>query len=216
MRNRRMAAAVTGFLAMGAAVAIAAAPAAFAQQAITVTNPNGNNAVAAHTDRVDLRNVTSGVDFFCVTSGSVRASTANGSINSGSYTTPADVGDLNVTFNNCDGPLGPGTAVPNPGSQPYDLVITGTSGGTSTGYVGPVDVHVSMAGCDFDVVGHAPGRYNNANVLTMDPAVALPAGVAPLSPTSIVGCFGLVNPGDQLSYGAAYNVTNPASPIIIS
>ncbi|PXY27079.1 hypothetical protein BAY60_11375 [Prauserella muralis] len=202
---------------MGAALVIAAAPSAFAAQAITVSNANADGSITAHADLVSLADATSGISFECETAGGVNASDSTGTIPSGSHTAPADVGDLNVSFNNCAGPLGAVTATPS--EQPYDLTIESfdAATGVSTGYVGPVNVHVSMLGCEFDVIGNAPGRYdNNTGVLTVTPDVALPSGVAPLEPVNISGCLGFVNPGDELTYEGDYQLTSPATPITIS
>jgi hypothetical protein len=207
--SRRMATILTTGAALGAAAVLAATP-ALAAQPVTVTNPNADNHFTAATDLVLLTDDTSGVGFECA------ASDSTGSIVSGSYTTPADVGDVNVAFESCSGPLGPGTATSS--GQPYNLTITGVnSNGTSDGYVGPVTVHAATLGCEFDVTGNAPARYNNSTgVLSFTPDVTLPAGVAPLAPANINGCFGLVSPGDTLLFEADYQLSSPATPVTIS
>lgn len=208
--RRRIAGILTTGAAVAAATALAATSAAAAQESITVDNPNADGSYTAHSDYVTLADTTSGIAFDCTSSDS------SGTIPSDSYTTPADVGDINVDFNNCSGPLGPVTATP--ADQPYDLVVTSYdanagAAGQGFGYVGPVNVHVSMPGCDFDVVGNAPGHYDNAtHTLTM--GGTLPDGVAPLEPTNIVGCIGFVNPGDELTYEGDYLVTDPVDPSI--
>lgn len=212
--RRRMASVLTVGAALAAATALATTTAAAAQQSITVTNPNADGSYTAHSDFVTLSDVTSGIAFDCESTDTVNASNSSGTISSSSYTTPADVGDINVDFNNCNGPLGPVTATP--ADQPYDLVVTSYDAGAGaagqgSGYIGPVNVHVSMSGCNFDVVGNAPGLYDNATH-TISVGGALPAGVAPLEPVNIVGCFGLVSPGDELTYEGDYLV-DPAITI---
>ncbi|WP_199430377.1 hypothetical protein [Qaidamihabitans albus] len=202
--RKRAASILTAGAAMGAAVAIAAAPAAAAQQSISVDNPNADGSFEASTNLVVLTDVTTGVSFDC------SSSTSSGQIPSGSYTTPADVGDINVAFSGCNGPVGSVTATP--ADEPYDLVIENfdAATGQSTGYVRDVNVHVSMFGCSFDVTGNAPGVYDNAaGTLTMTSG-------GTLTPSNVSGCFGLVNNGDELSYEAVYDVTDPATPITVS
>ncbi|HKS45923.1 MAG TPA: hypothetical protein VJT49_12575 [Amycolatopsis sp.] len=209
-----MASILTTGAAAGAAFVLAAVPAA-AAGSFTVTNLNADGHFAAATDLVLLTDNTSGVGFECDASGSTPASNSTGSIPTG---TSADVvGKLSVDFNNCTGPLGAGTAVAN--NQPYSLHITGydAAGGKSTGYVGPVSVHASTLGCEFDVTGNAPATYDNATgTLSFTPDAALPAGVTPLKPANIDGCFGLVSPTDELVYEADYHLSDPSTPITIT
>lgn len=198
-------------LALSAAIALAAAPAASAAQDITVTNPNADGTVAATATDVRFADSDTGTEVTC------SSSAADGTIASGSHTTPAAIGDLSVSFQDCTGPLGGVSLTPN--GQPYQLHIGAFDGATgiSTGWVGEVNVSVSTATCSFEAVGNAPGRYDNGTgELTLTPDVALPDGVAPLEASNVGGCLGMVNEGDALTFEATYDVTDPDTPITIS
>ncbi|WP_158056857.1 hypothetical protein [Saccharomonospora sp. CUA-673] len=195
---------------MSAAIALVAAPAAFAAQDITVTNPNEDGSVSASADGSTLSNVDSGTDVTC------SSSSGEGEIPSGSHTAPAPIGDLSVSFDSCTGPLGSVSVTPN--AQPYQLHIGSydSASGVSTGWVGEVNASISTLTCSFDAVGNAPGEYDNATgQLTVTPDVALPDGVAPLEATNTSGCLGLVSDGDALTLEAVYDITDPATPITI-
>lgn len=217
--RRRMASILTTGAAMAAATALAAIPAAAAPVTITVNNPNSDDHFNAHASDVTLADDTTGVSFTCTSTDTVNASNASGTILDGTYTLPADVGDIEMLdFNNCNGPLGSVDAAPNEGSLPYDLTITSydSATGAAEGYVGPVDVHVVTGSCSFDVRGNAPGTYtedSSQGTLAMGTGT-LPSGVTPLHPVNVSGCVGLVNPGDELSYVGDYLVTDPVDPPI--
>lgn len=208
MRNRMPG--LLGGIAVSAAVALVAAPAAFAAQDITVINPNDDGAVAASADGVVLADADTGTEVNC------SSSAADGTIPSGAHTAPAAIGDLSVGFDSCTGPLGSVSVTPN--AQPYQLHIGSfdSATGVSTGWVGEVNVSISTVTCSFDAVGNAPGEYDNATgQLTVTPDVALPDGVAPLEATNTSGCLGLVNDGDALTFEAVYDITDPDTPITI-
>lgn len=195
------------------AVAVLGATSASAQQSITVTNPDPGDQVVATTDLTVLTNESTGVSFECITDPGppeVKASRGTATVPSDSYVTPAEVGGIDgLGFNNCNGPLGPVTAVPDPASYPYPIRIDSYDSGTdqAAGYVTGVDVDISMSGCSFTVVGDAPGVYDNAaGQLQMG---APGSGPSLLTPIDVVGCFGFVNPGDELSYVGDYDVTPP-------
>lgn len=205
----RMPGVLTG-LALSAAVALVAAPAASAAQDITVTNPNADGTVAATASGVTFADTDTGTEMNC------SSSSADGTIADGNHTTPAAIGDLSVGFQDCTGSLGSVSVTPN--GQPYQLHIGSfdSATGVSTGWVGEVDVSVSTLTCSFDAVGNAPGSYDNSTgQLTVTPDVALPDGVAPLEATNVSGCFGLVGEGDALTFEAVYDITDPATPITI-
>ena len=232
MKGRIKRTLVTG-AAVAAAAVVAAVPASAAQATITVTNPNADGHFAAATpttgdpnvDNVVLTNTRTGVGFYCAPNGSAPASSATGTIPTGTYTVPPpqDVGDIDsLIFNNCTGPLGPVTATAT--SLPYDFMITSYdpsagNAGRAYGYITGVDVDVSMPDCAFTVIGSAPGYYDNAtHSLVMTPGVSLPDSVTPLTMIDVVGCqlggVQLVAEGDTGTYEGTYVVTDPINPSI--
>lgn len=210
--RKRLAGVLTTGAAIAAVTALAATPAAAADQDITITNPNSDDVYEAEAENaVTMTDVDSGISFDC------EVSTSDGEIFDGSYTTPDTVGEINVDFDDCNGPLGVATVETN--DEPYDLVVDSYDSsegddGQGFGYIGPVDVHVSMTGCSFDVTGNAPGYYDNdTHTLTM--GGSLPSGVDALEPENINGCSGIVSAGDELTYEGDYEVTDPTDPSII-
>ncbi|MPZ84527.1 MAG: hypothetical protein GEV28_30725 [Actinophytocola sp.] len=207
--SRRVARIIVTGAAAVAAVGLAATSASadpFEPSSWTI-DPGGP--YTATTGFTELADVTVGVSFTCTTDADGAASTATGDLKIGpGVTNPlGDVKTLN--FHNCSGPLGAVTATPN--DLPYD--INGytfddmATVNETVGYIGPVNVHVSMDNCAFDVVGNAPGFFDNAtSELRVDPAAQLPAGVEPLHPINI-NCLGLVNETDVLTYDGDYTVS---------
>lgn len=209
MRRRIARILVTGAAATAAIVLSAGSAAADPIEPSSWTiNPGGE--YTATTTFTELVNETSGVSFTCT------FSEATGELKSGPGQTNPLGTVATLVFEGCEGPLGPVTAVPNSlpysiNGYTYDADGEGDSAVPETvGYIGPVSVSVSMTGCAFDVVGNAPGAFDNdTSELRMGPPAALPPGIAPLAATNIVGCFGLVTPTDVLTYSGDYTVTPP-------
>lgn len=179
---------------------VVGATTAFAQQTITVHNLDPSGSFYAAADHVLFGIVE------CTSMDFVPASEMTGSLPSGSYTAPAIVGWVEtLPFNNCNGPLGsmPPQAVGLPYGIRVDTYEAAT--GRATLYITDMHVHVSMPGCAYDVVGDAPGVYDNASgQLRMG---AAESGPSLLTPINIVGCFGFVNPGDEVPFVADYDVS---------
>jgi hypothetical protein len=215
MRRRLARIVPTVVAAVATASALWAAPASadpITPSAWTIS-PGGS--YTATTDLTELADVTAGLSFTCSTSGATPASQGTGTLQTSASGSPAVLGTIaTLNFNNCTGPLGPVTATPNTLPTNISGVTFDPDTGQTVGYVGPVDVHVSMTGCEFDVVGNAPGLYDNAtSQLRMGAAGAtLPGGVAPLRPTNIEGCFGVIGTNDDLTYVGDYTVS-PATTV---
>ncbi|MFD2420573.1 hypothetical protein [Amycolatopsis pigmentata] len=90
------------------------------------------------------------------------------------------------------------------------------SPGLSTGYAGVVRVHAATSGCEFDVTGNMPARYDNTTgVLSFTSSVPLPRGMAPLAVENVKGCFGVIKTTDTITVEADYHLTGPA-PLTIT
>lgn len=215
--SRRLARTIVTGVAAGAAVVLSATTASadpFEPSSWTIS-PGG--AYTATTDFTELTDVTAGISFTCATADGVAASEGSGTLET-SVPGGTPLGDITaLSFNNCVGPLGPVTATPN--DLPYDinghLFDDMATANETTGHIGPVNVHISMTGCEFDVIGHAPGAFDNASSELRVGLVGhdLPPGAAPLSPVNISGCFGLVNLDDVLTYEGDYTVS-PGQTIV--
>ncbi len=194
---RKIASMLLTTAAAGAAVALTAGTASAAT--VTVSNPNASGAYTATSTSVTLSD--GGVNMTCT------GSAGAGTILSGTYTTPADIGTItSLNYTGCTGPLGAVTTTVN--SLPYHVFI-GAPGTPPTGYISGANVHVSMPLCSFDVTGAAPGKYVNgtSNQLQLTPTVALPTGVTGLTVGNVSGCAGLVHNGDHPTYTANYTVS---------
>ncbi|ASR34699.1 hypothetical protein BAY61_06575 [Prauserella marina] len=181
-----------------------AAPAASAQQAVTVTN-GGSYSAGLSPGPATL--TVNGVVFV-----ECAFSPMSLSVSSGGFTTPADIGDVSLTLTSCLAGSNPVTVTGSVG----DIVVTGYNSGTqiSTMYLGPVDLHYSALGCDFDVAGHATFSYDNLGGLDFSPGGPLPPGIAPLHVGAGATCLGLVNAGDPVGFTAAYQISGPPFPVV--
>jgi len=172
---------------------------------VTVTNPGGTGAYTATSTAVDLADGS--VHMKCT--GSTGTGTASSGIKSGTYTVPptANIGNIDtLNFTNCTGPLGAVTTTVS--TLPYHVFLTAKTSTGATGYIGPVNVHLSMPLCSFNVTGNAPGTYVNgtSNQLRLAPGT-LPSGVTPLTVSGVSGCAGLVSNGQHPTYTANYTVS---------
>jgi hypothetical protein len=183
-----------------AATTLGIAGPASAATTVTVTNP----ASPGYTAVSGTAKLTDGsVNMTCT------SSNAAGNLPSAHVTLPANVGTVtSLSFNSCSGPLGTVTTTVN--SLPYNVTLAGwdTTNARATGYLGSVNVKVSMPLCNFVVTGNAPGYYvNSSHTLQVTPAQALPSGVTPLTVSAVSGCAGLVANGDHPTFTAAYAVS---------
>jgi hypothetical protein len=197
MRKNFVAALIAG-AAVVAAIGLSSTP-AFAAPTFTVS-PGG--AATASTTSVTLKDGS--VSLTC------SKSTGSATLKSGSGLSGIGIGSISaLAFSGCTGPLGAVTVTVN--SLPYSLNLLSYTAPTSFGYVGGVNVKVSMTGCSFTVTGSAPGNYNNtAKTLNF---TATGTGVSPaLVVSGVSGCLGLVKNGDVPTYVASYAVT-PAQTI---
>lgn len=222
MRKRVTNILVTGGAAL-AATAFGATAAFGAATSITVTNPNSDGAYTATTNSTTLTDKNTGVGFTCQSANGENASDASGTIGSGTYSIPHTFPDAiaSLDFNNCNGPLGPVTATPQ--DLPYALTVVEEDASNPdhwNGYIGPVDVEVSMTNCSFTVTGDAPGYYDNSDHtlhVTKNPAdeIVLPDG--PLTISKVDNCTiagtPLVSDGDTGTYEGVYTV-DPAITIV--
>jgi hypothetical protein len=183
------------------AIGVTASP-ALADTTVTITNPNADGSYSASSSNTVLSD--NGVNVTC------SGSNASGTINSASgVTIPAAAGTADaLSFSGCSGPLG--TVNTSVTALPYTITLADwdSTNNRATGYIGNVNVRVSMPLCSFTVTGNAPGYYDNAtNSLVMDPTIALPTGVSGLAVSAVSGCAGLVHNGDQPTYRSSYSVT---------
>lgn len=204
--KRILAAGAATFAAVGLSVTPASADPI--QPSVWTISPGG--AYTATTDFTELTDVTAGLSFTCSTSAGVPASEATGVLETSASGSPGHLGTAaTLSFNNCTGPLGPVTATPTVLPNYVVGVTYDSATGQTVGYIGYVNVHISMTGCEFDVVGNAPGLFDNAtSQLRVGAAgTTLPAGVVPLRAIHIQGCFGVIQPSDQLTYVGDYTVS---------
>lgn len=219
--------------AIGMATAFAATPAAAVPQKITVTNPNVDGHYAASSDVITLTDHNTHAVFKCEiethdedgagTPGE-EASTAGGSIPSGTYTLPATVGGItSLGFNYCTWYFGPlyVSAVP-----PYLIVFQNYPGEdeygnprNGDGYIDGVVLQFTSGPCSFTVTGNLSFYYVNdgargeLHILAVPPDdVELPDG--PTTASNVSGCSGLINDGDVFTIEGIYTITDPVAPSI--
>lgn len=120
-----------------------------------------------------------------------------------------------IIFESCEGPLGPVMATWTGGSvsligYTYDPGGEGDPSIPETvGYLAGLALHFGMTGCEFGISGNAPFTYDNDTAeLRLDDGM-LPPGVAPVAPVNVAGCFGLVNPTDNVIIQGVLHVTPP-------
>jgi hypothetical protein len=118
-----------------------------------------------------------------------------------------------LSFSGCTSSFGTANVTVPAGDLPDDLVIQSTqtaapqaSGFVQTAGTNGLLAHIGVLTCNFDVAGEADATWTNG---TTDQLVFTGGGT--LNPVNIAaGCFGLVNPGDVLTYTGHYTVTTPA------
>jgi hypothetical protein len=152
-----------------------------------------------------------GVSLTCSSTSTTKASTATGSIPTGTHTgtSPVKIGTVaTLKFKNCTGPHGSVTIKVN--KLPYSVKAdskTNRAGQTDVMVTG-INTSVSMKGCSFTVTGAAPGFYsNNTHKLALQPALPItPLNKAQLKINNVVGCGGHIKNGDHPAYKASYTV----------
>lgn len=204
----------------GSAAALAIAlGAASAMAATTLTvKVSGGGSFTGSTPSTKL---TDGdVTVTCSAKGSTPASSASGSIKTGTFkgSAPVKVAPVSgLKFNNCTGPLGKVTA--KPVKEPYAIEVDSVTNGSgeTAGIITGVDVQVSMTDCSFTVTGSAPGYYSNSkHTLNMTPSPPVkPLTTARLTVSNVKGCLGVVKSGDHPSYTSTYTL-KPATVTIKS
>jgi hypothetical protein len=204
-----LATAATSVAVVGLCAASALASTPLSTTRLTVKVSNGGKFTAKTSKTVLTDN---GQKVFCTTMGKTPASSASGSIPSGTYkgASPVKVGTAaNLKFNNCNGPLG--AVHTKVTAEPYKVFVDSkTNGkGQTDGYIGGIKVHVSMTACSFDVTGSAPGFYTNGkHTLTMTPKLPVKTATrARLTVSNVVGCATLVRNGDHPTFNSVFTLS---------
>jgi hypothetical protein len=193
-------AAVALAIGLGATTAVAATT-----LTVKVTNGGAYKATAFTTVLSDR-----GVSVTCSSSSTTKASTATGSIPTGTHTgtSPVRIGSVvTLNFKNCTGPLGPVTITVN--NLPYSVKVDSAtnSAGQTDAMITGINVSLSMTGCSFTVTGRASGFYaNSTHKLALTPKLPItPLNKARLTISNVVGCPVIMN-GDHPTYRAAYTL----------
>lgn len=173
---------------------------------VKVTNGGTYKATASKTVLTDR-----GVSVTCSSTATTKASTATGSIPTGTRTgtSPVKIGTAGtLNFKNCTGPLGPVTVTVN--KLPYSVKVDSktNSTGQTDGMITGVNTSVSMAGCSFTVTGSAPDFYTNStHTLKLTPTLPItPLNTARLTISNVVGCAGLIVNGDHPTFKSTYTL----------
>jgi hypothetical protein len=147
----------------------------------------------------------------CTTKGKTPASSASGNIPSGTHkgTSPVKVGTTtNLAFNNCTSILG--RVRTKVMTEPYKVSIDSktNSKGQTDGLISGIKVHVTMAGCSFNVRGSAPGFYTNGkHTLTMTSKLPVkPTTKAQLTISGVASgsCAGIVKNGQHPGFTSTF------------
>jgi hypothetical protein len=195
------------FTIAGAALTIGVgASAALAATTLTVKVTHGGTYKATAPAAVLKDN---GVSLTCSSRSAAKASTATGSIRTGTHTGPSPVRigtAATLTFKHCTSGHEPVTITVN--HLPYSVKAdskTNKAGQTDVMVTG-INASVSMKGCSFTVTGAAPGFYaNNTHKLALQPTLPITAlNRARLTISSVVGCAGQIMNGDHPAFKASY------------
>jgi hypothetical protein len=198
-------AAATFAIGLGATTALAATT-------LHVTVTGGGTYTAKSTKTVLTDN---GVSATC---SGTNASTASGTIASGTHTgtAPVKVGTAaKLAFNNCTSPFG--AVVVTVKALPYSVKVNSVtnSAGQTDGLITGVNNSVNIGGglCTFTVTGSATAVYSNSkHTLTLEPASKLPikpltTGVLTISNASAGCAAGGVANGDHPTFTATFAVS---------
>jgi hypothetical protein len=205
--RRRAGSAVFTIAATALAIGLGATT-ALAATTLTVKVTNGGTYKATAPATVLTDN---GVSVTCASTSTTKASTATGSIPTGTHTgtSPVKIGTVaTLNFKNCTGRLGPVTITVN--SLPYSLKVDSTTNaaGQTDVMITGINTSVSMKGCSFTVTGRAPGFYTNStHNLALTPKLPItPLNKARLTISNVVGCAGVIMNGDHPTYRATYTL----------
>jgi hypothetical protein len=208
-------AAAAAALTLGASTALAAA------DSVTVSDSTGSGgAYTASTTHTTLGDATTGATFTCT------SSSASGDLPDGTYTSSGSVVQVasgavaKLSFSDCTSPFGTVTVTTDTPDDIY--VYNPTSSGETDGYIvnasGSSDplAKISVLTCTFEVVGDAPGFFDNSgSTLNLDPSTALPSGTPGLTAADVSGCAGIIDSGNALTF-SAYSDSTSDKPYTVS
>jgi hypothetical protein len=195
MRTRLTKVLLAGAAAATAALALSAVPASAVATTFTVS-PGGSYSGSAGT--TTLTDTTTGNALTC------KSASAAGTLESGSGLSGTDIGTItSSSFTTCTGPLSLSFKVKQSGT--WDLNVTASSGGVSTGFISGIKAALSGPLCSATVTGSADVSYSNSTgVLTVAP---VSGSGHTLTVSGVSGCLGLINNGDTTTFNGAYTIS---------
>ncbi|MFI6943453.1 hypothetical protein ACIBI4_29650 [Streptomyces sp. NPDC050418] len=158
------------------------------------TNPDGRYTASA--GLTTLTNVNTDAALQC------SSATAEGELPNGTRTTDQVATIDGSTWTNCSGPAGITFSVSHVGAWEINALSTNASGGVD-GNITNISANISGPLCSASVSGAVPATYDNAGHLIVHPDAA---STSKLTISNVVGCFGLMNNGDQVVFDGTYNV----------
>jgi hypothetical protein len=185
---------LAGAAATAAALTFSVAP-AFAATTYTVA-PGGSYTGTAGTTTFTDTNTGSAL--------TCKSGKAAGTLKAGAGLSGTDIGTIaSSSFTTCTGPLGITFTVKQSGT--WELNLTASSGGTSTGYVSGISASISGSLCSATVTGSADATYvNSTGVLTLKP---VSGSGHTLTISGVSGCLGLLNNGNTSTFNGAYTIS---------
>jgi hypothetical protein len=195
----------------------------------TVTNGGSFTNISTGTGTTVLTDTTHPNTVTCSPSGSTPASTASGTLPSGTGLSSALGTITALAFNNCSVPIsGTTTTVTNNTSPAWGINGDSYSSGVTTGHISSVNSTVkivSIAGtCTFNVTGNATGTYNNTTHVLHLQQTGTTFTLTISGVTGGAACNGVTNgdaatfdtPADSGTLGGYTVTTTGGSPTITS
>jgi hypothetical protein len=210
-RTQRTVPRICSLLTISTLIPMMLSSATYAATPLTIKVSNGGNYAAA-----DAKVILGfrGPKWECSTSNSMPGSQITGSIPSNTYkgASPVKVGTIaTLAFHRCFGWLGATTVKVN--SLPYPLKVdsaTNSKGETDL-IISGIDLFLSMAGCQFNLIGSAAAYYvSGTHKLDMTPSLPIePLNKMQLIVKNVSGCAGAPSNGDHFTIKSAYPLSIP-------